>query len=270
MRTDTRAAFTLVELSIVLVVIGLIIGGIMGGQSLLRTAQIRSVLTDLTTYGQAVGNFRTEFRALPGDMSNATSYWGVVSGYTTGREAGCYSADKSSGVTTCNGDGDGSIEINNPTNSNADGTETYLAWQHLADAGMVTGSFTGVTANSTATVAGTLAGRNAPAARITGLTYVPNSTNGCVGVSDPNLFSGCYYALLYFGTGSSTQWTPNGGLAPDEMASMDQKMDDGLPQTGQMRTLVTMTNCYSGTAYNLSNGGLNCMGIYGLDPIGAN
>jgi prepilin-type N-terminal cleavage/methylation domain-containing protein len=59
--------FTLVELSIVIVVIGLIIGVVTAGQSLVRQAQIRSVLNDVNKYKTAWNAFKLQYDALPGD-----------------------------------------------------------------------------------------------------------------------------------------------------------------------------------------------------------
>ena len=72
-----KKAFSLVELSIVLVILGLLVGGILSGQSLIRAAQLRSVTADYTRFVTAVNTFRDKYFALPGDMTNAQSVWGV-------------------------------------------------------------------------------------------------------------------------------------------------------------------------------------------------
>ena len=71
-----RSAFSLVELSIVLVILGLLTGGILSGQSLIRAAELRSVTTEYSRYTAATYSFRDKYFALPGDMSNAESFWG--------------------------------------------------------------------------------------------------------------------------------------------------------------------------------------------------
>ncbi len=108
-----KKGFTLIELSIVLVIISLIVGGVIGGRSLVESAKVRSVMTEFKTYDAAFTNFYNQYDAYAGDMSDASDYW-----------AG---AD--------NGDGDRTYD-----NDVGDG---YNAWQHLALAEMIPGTYTG-------------------------------------------------------------------------------------------------------------------------------
>ena len=82
---NQRHAFSLVELSIVLVILGLLVGGVLSGQSLIRAAQLRSVTTQFANYRAAVFTFRDKYFALPGDMANASAFWGSAGG--TGADA---------------------------------------------------------------------------------------------------------------------------------------------------------------------------------------
>ncbi len=77
---NVPAGFTLVELSMVLVLIGLIIAGVVGGRSLVQQAKLRSVISDIEKFDTAYNTFRLEFNALPGDMRNASSYWSGILG----------------------------------------------------------------------------------------------------------------------------------------------------------------------------------------------
>ena len=72
-----RSGFSLVELSIVLVILGLLTGGILAGQNLIRAAELRSVTTQFQNYHAAVMTFRDKYFALPGDMANAEDFWGL-------------------------------------------------------------------------------------------------------------------------------------------------------------------------------------------------
>ncbi|MFZ4540565.1 MAG: pilus assembly FimT family protein [Rickettsiales bacterium] len=79
MRTQQRA-FSLVELSIVLVILGLLVGGILSGQALIRASELRAVVTEYNRHAVDTKTFRDKYFALPGDMANATSFWGRVGG----------------------------------------------------------------------------------------------------------------------------------------------------------------------------------------------
>ena len=72
---DQEHGFTLLELSIVLVIIGLIIGGITVGQDLIRSAELQRLTADINKYKVALNAFKLKYNQLPGDMKNATSYW---------------------------------------------------------------------------------------------------------------------------------------------------------------------------------------------------
>src|SRR5690606_1501704 len=100
--TGMKAGFSLVELSIVLVILGLLTGGILGGQSLIKAAELRSVATERQQWQIAINSFKGKYRALPGDMPNATAFWGVAA--NGGGGAGC-AQFISTGTETCDGNG---------------------------------------------------------------------------------------------------------------------------------------------------------------------
>jgi len=132
MLSKRQSAFTLVELSIVLVILGLLVGGVLTGQSLIRAAELRTVTTQYNNYVPAVQTFRSKYFALPGDMPNATSFWGAAAvGAACQTTAG-------SGTQTCDGDANGLI--NTATNS----LEYFRAWQQLASAGLIEGNYDGI------------------------------------------------------------------------------------------------------------------------------
>jgi len=124
-----QQGFSLLELSIVLVIIGLIAGGIVAGSSMIRAAELRGVITSQEGYKTALHLFKDKYFVLPGDMKNAYDFWNT--------QANC-SADQvvtATDDTGCNGDGNSQIIYSNG--------EHFKAWAHLGFAGLVKGSYTG-------------------------------------------------------------------------------------------------------------------------------
>jgi prepilin-type N-terminal cleavage/methylation domain-containing protein len=74
---NSKSAFTLVELAIVIVVLGILIGGVLTGQSIIESAKKREVITGFTQLRTGLNAFKLEFDAIPGDMEDAYDYWGA-------------------------------------------------------------------------------------------------------------------------------------------------------------------------------------------------
>ena len=84
----SRSAFSLVELAIVLVILGLLTGGILSGQALIAAAEVRKAATQFTRYQAAVWTFRDKYFAMPGDMTNADKFWTAAGVGPSGRTVG--------------------------------------------------------------------------------------------------------------------------------------------------------------------------------------
>jgi prepilin-type N-terminal cleavage/methylation domain-containing protein len=181
-----RRGFSLVELSIVLVILGLLTGGILAGQSLIRAAELRSVVTEYQRYTTAVQSFRDKYLALPGDMTNAERFWGTA--HAT--DATCITTSSGS-VTTCNGDGDGQVEAVT-TRSN----ETFRFWQHLANAGLIEGSYTGVAGPLSYLDA--LSATNVPSGRLTNAVWTSTFV-GNAGSANASYYEGEYKNIFQLG-----------------------------------------------------------------------
>lgn len=229
--------FTLLELSVVLVVLALLVGGVLTGRSLMRASELRSVSAESSKYQTSILAFRDKFFALPGDMANATSVWGTA--------ASCpgTSATPSTDKTTCNGDGNGQINMYAPTSN-----ETFRFWQHLSNAGLVDGGFTGVANSGTADSDAAVPGGNVPRSKLSGSAGWSVFYLGPIGVNHTTYFDGSFGNMLHLGktTGSTA---PTGALMPPEDAfNLDTKQDDGMPATGQLVTLESQ----GGTCTDLS------------------
>jgi prepilin-type N-terminal cleavage/methylation domain-containing protein len=161
-----RGGFSLVELSIVLVILGLLTGGILTGQNLIRAAELRSVITEFKTYQTAVMTFRDKYFALPGDMRNATDFWNSAGGAGVLGD-GCEAAT-GSGTETCNGDGDGDGDgdgiITYGSLGASEYNETFTFWQHLTNAGLIEGSYTGIAGDGG--LSDSILGENVPSSRV--------------------------------------------------------------------------------------------------------
>src|SRR5262245_43449492 len=76
-----QAGFTLVEIAIVLVIIGLLLGGILKGQEMITQAKIKNVIADVSGVSAAMYGYQDRYRALPGDdkaAGGATGRWGTA------------------------------------------------------------------------------------------------------------------------------------------------------------------------------------------------
>jgi prepilin-type N-terminal cleavage/methylation domain-containing protein len=110
-----QQGFTLVEIAIVLVIIGLLLGGILKGQEMITQAKIKNVTADFSGISAAYYGYQDRYRAVPGDDANA------------GRWAG-----------TAVGNGNGVVE--SLYNSVTADQESRLWWDHLRHAGFVGGT----------------------------------------------------------------------------------------------------------------------------------
>ena len=129
-KNSAEAGFTLVEIAIVLVIIGLLLGGILKGQEMITQAKIKNIVNDFNGVTVAVTSYQDRYRAIPGDDQNATTRWTTqnpASGNGNGIIAGFYNANDVSGAG----------------GAPAATAESNLFWQHLRIAGFVPGLTTG-------------------------------------------------------------------------------------------------------------------------------
>ena len=113
-----RSGFTLVELAIVLVIIGLILGAVLKGQELIKNAKVKRAISQIKEIEAAVYTYYDKYGALPGDDPNAGTRWS----------------------STSSGNGNGNIDGGY---CNTSGEESCLVWQHLRLADIINGDASG-------------------------------------------------------------------------------------------------------------------------------
>jgi prepilin-type N-terminal cleavage/methylation domain-containing protein len=175
LRQGTRDGFTLIELSIVLVIIGLIVGGVLVGQDLIKAAQLRAVLTEIDKFNTAANTFLGKYDCLPGDCTN-------IAATLADHIQGGYPYDKS-GHSIFNGNGNGTIDGFNESTycatapgANNNGytniMEIWGFWHHLALSGMIpsAGTSPGVGVCGPSSCTDSLVGTNIPVSALGGST----------------------------------------------------------------------------------------------------
>ncbi len=143
-----QTGFTLIEIAIVLVIIGLLLGGILKGQELINSAKVKNLATDFRNIPVFIYGYQDKFKALPGDDVAASTHVGVP--------------------TASNGDGNGIIG----GNYNATSGESFNFWQEVRLAGLAAGPTVTTAADYIPrnAVGGQIGITNAAASPITGLT----------------------------------------------------------------------------------------------------
>lgn len=115
-----RNGFTLIEIAIVLVIIGLLLGGVLKGQELIQSARVRNLISQQDGVKAAYFGFLDRYRALPGDYSQAQA-----------NIPGCSACQQ--------GNNNGQVTANGVSGATMD--EHIAAWEHLSKAGFITGSY---------------------------------------------------------------------------------------------------------------------------------
>jgi len=245
-----KNGFTLVELALVLVIIGLVIGGVLVGRDLVSSSTIRAQVSQLESFDSAVSVFKSRYGYMPGDIPNPGDFGlnsGIVSAYCNANNVA----------------GDGIVQDRND-NYPAQWTncEPLYFFMHLRDAGLIKD----LPSKYIGAVAGCLQGNSTspqyigchfPAAKIgTGgftattmanmrLGYFMGITNWDPLVSNP-------YALTMTSTGPT--------VIPNDAYNLDVKMDDGTPLKGKIKSVIrpatadtVANNCIVSVAANSYN-----------------
>jgi prepilin-type N-terminal cleavage/methylation domain-containing protein len=193
--------FTLVEIAIVLVIIGLLLGGILKGQEMITQAKIKNVIADFSGVSAAYHGYQDRYRAIPGDDPNAGTRWSSMTNPAPmpGDGNGIVSGTYNNGGATC-----------------TTAVEACSWWDHLRKAGFVSGNGPQQPFNALTGQIGVQTGDGvSPTPGPTLFNVAPPAGNGFVGliICSANL--------------------------PDKIAiAVDTQMDDGVSNQGTVRGVI--------------------------------
>ncbi len=217
---QNRSGFTLVEIAVVIVVIGLITASVLVGKDLIEAATVRAAISQTQQYQLAVKTFRIKYNGLPGDLVSATSL-----GFT---------ARSNHGTGVVNGNGLLESTMDNITNQSTTvvGYELLLLWSDLSMAGMINTQHTVAADTVTPAMvigvdASTFISDRLPTSKLgNGNFYFAFSSQGIN-----------YFQLAKALGISAGSYFLDYGITPSQAFNIDKKLDDGLPLTGAVNGL---------------------------------
>ena len=227
--SDKEAGFTLVELAIVMIIFGLLIGGFLKGQELVANAQITATVAQLKGLDGAISTFRDKYSALPGDMRSPNV-----------RLRDC-TALPCSTAGTGNGRIDGITIVTAPARTD----EGLVAFTHMAAADLISG----VDINGLRRFGSAL-----PEAEIGGGFWIGYDADGDLEEGIDNARPGHYLVL----NGLVANVTEGGtsGITATQAAQIDRKMDDGDARAGDIQ--ATGSDCVDGDVYQEAEVAASC------------
>ena len=234
-----RHAFSLVELSIVLVILGLLTGGILAGQSLIRAAELRAISTEYQRYIAAGHAFRDKYMGIPGDFRDGTKFWGRQ---TT--NANCVTnSGAAENLTTgvCDGNGNGRIDSGG---SAASPKEGFQFWRQLVMAGLIEGTYNGTAGSGSSVHTST---SNAPSSRLSSGLWFVADRDALMATSASVFFDITHGNALQIGGLDASGSPYRAIITPEEAWNTDTKMDDGRPGRGKV-VAARWDDCTDATA----------------------
>ncbi len=227
---QNQRGFTLIEMSIVLVIIGLIVGGILKGQELIESSRQKNAISQIDRIRAAVTTFQDRYRDYPGDFVN------------TGDVLGAANAGNGDGVV-------GALQTNLAGLLTVNGAtgEYMLFFNQLAAADLLGGSGVmdpgGAAANFAG--AGTVSPLPSSAFPSSGLTLAYGTHQGGT-VAQGGTYNWLRMHKFVAGTIAATHAI----VSPQRAFQLDQKYDDGIPMGGSIRSAGVGTGCGTAGADN--------------------
>jgi prepilin-type N-terminal cleavage/methylation domain-containing protein len=216
-----QSGFTLIEIAIVLVIIGLLLGGVLKGQELINSAKVKNLSTDFKNIPVFIYGYQDKFKALPGDDANAVSHLGstICDGLTT-----CLNSTTSNGVI-------GGKTATDTWDDVTLANETQQFWIHARLAGLAPGPTSGQA------------------------DYRPtNSADGRIGIqSNIQSGNGAFTTIIKNAGGAPSLMTGTYIICSTQILGkfvkqLDTTLDDGNTDTGSMRVADAATGKSMATA----------------------
>ncbi len=250
-----KNAFTLIEIAIALVIIGVIAGAITAGSSLIRASELRGLVEEMEQFRNNMHLFEAKYNGKAGDLHNATEFWGALNVSAIACRS-IAATDK----RTCNGNGDGNI-VNH---------EGFRMWQHLSNSGLLPGQFTGTAGSLGPNDA--VSGENVPISSIENVDYMMQYLQNGYYLYFNTVKGNIFFTGAGGSGGAHQPWEPY--LTSLELFNIDKKIDDGHPVYGSVIAQkawigpnggygCTTSNDEDTAEYNLGKEGKICA-FYGL------
>jgi prepilin-type N-terminal cleavage/methylation domain-containing protein len=233
---DIQRGFTLVEIAIVLVIIGLLIGGILRGQELISSARVRNIVSQQTSIQAAFFGFLDRYKAMPGDLNAIQA--ALVNGNTQ-------AAFGTTGSTA----GDGVISV----------FDTVSFFNNLAQAGFINCA----ACMQTFTSQQVPSAKNSPTNTFAGTLYVNSVYGGDTKGGTAN--TNDYLSANVSGEPPRLKVTTGNNIPSPITAETDRKMDDGDPSTGIFRASSLGIGGVANGQFISSAGMANCATL-GVSP----